>query len=419
MVDKKKERAMIFGKRTRVAMITVELAVSLALIVVVLFVALGLFGDNLKSVVENSNFKNVFNKDDSKFFSNYGKDYASSQIVVQVMGEQGLKQLRRKANNKAIDLIENPFDSNNNKNAVGIAYLSTVIKGIVGNGDICVYMMKDSNALCSDPEIGGYKYRISLSSSAIKITRIPEAATDRPYQGYESINLLLDSEVSSTLLSAFNESSGISSGGTTPDSTAMKYEKINALTQLLESKIGNNASLVRLLNTFKSQRKIKLTVEAKKILKDIFLTVGNRIEKSYRKCYCVQGMSGHYYCGHIRKCSQEGKAVQKDDKNSVDNHLDNLYAISERYSDANALLEAVIKESCTESGRQYLDLLTNDNLYHTYQYYVDSINDFAADNNVQLNPEWTKCTDAPIIIHPNVVDTTTGTTSDNPDEPIQ
>lgn len=164
--------------RCKSAMITVELAVSLLLVVVVLFVTLGLFGDNIRDMVANGNFKNIFNGESIRtFFANWGKNYNTSQIDVQVMGEQGLEQLRRKANNNNLDLIE-PNDhvvigpaqttALSEINANTIAYLAQIIYVIVGDKKVCSHMNKDSKEKCT--AIGlDEKYNVEISGNALTV----------------------------------------------------------------------------------------------------------------------------------------------------------------------------------------------------------------------------------------------------------
>ena len=89
------------------AMITVELAISLVLVLVVLFFTLGLFGNNLKDMFASSNFKNVFNGEDVKtFFAMFNRNYSNSQIDIQLLGQQGLQVVRKKANNGSLGILD-------------------------------------------------------------------------------------------------------------------------------------------------------------------------------------------------------------------------------------------------------------------------------------------------------------------------
>jgi len=249
---------MIVGNKNRLGMITVELAVSLVLIAVVIFVTLGLFSDNLKEMVGNGNFKNVFSKDDSTFFSKSSMDYASSQITVQVMGEQGLLQLRRKANNNAIPLIENPFDdTNSNGNQIG--YLVTIINGIVGDPDICVQMLKESDKKCSEDGIGGYKYLIDMSSSALTIKKVDVTGATVS----ETVILTLNNSVANALsgapisVSSFDTPAASPGGTVNKDSSADKY--MNAMKNIGDSLKSYGVTSILFgnsINVFKSQARL-------------------------------------------------------------------------------------------------------------------------------------------------------------------
>lgn len=139
-------------KNIKNAMITVELGISLVLIVVVIFVTLGLFGDNLKELVASGNFSRTWQNNDAKTFyeSFAGRDYSNSQMNVQVMGEQGLQNLRQKANNQLIKLIPDLIATSSTNLADNAAYLGLIINGIVGSPDACEYMKKPSNKLCEE-----------------------------------------------------------------------------------------------------------------------------------------------------------------------------------------------------------------------------------------------------------------------------
>ena len=100
------------------AMITVELAISLVLVLVVLFFTLGLFGNNLKDMFASSNFKNVFNGEDVKtFFAMFNRNYSNSQIDIQLLGQQGLQVVRKKANNGSLGILDANTTPNGNGNA--------------------------------------------------------------------------------------------------------------------------------------------------------------------------------------------------------------------------------------------------------------------------------------------------------------
>lgn len=81
--------------KSKKAGITIEIALSLALMVVVLFLVLGLFSNNLQAIAKNSGILNFFNKKNeiSKTFNtaDYQKvDPTQTQVNVQVVADQGL-----------------------------------------------------------------------------------------------------------------------------------------------------------------------------------------------------------------------------------------------------------------------------------------------------------------------------------------
>jgi hypothetical protein len=154
--------------------ITVEVAIGIALAAVVLIVAIGLFNENLSTMISNSGIANMFNNTGKTTYDKFNRDYASSQINIQLIGEQGLSMLRSLANNKAITQIDKYMDGTDTSytNVNSIGYLAAAINAIVGSPDICVYMKKDSDKKCDDPEIGGTLYNVTLNGSSIAFSKV-------------------------------------------------------------------------------------------------------------------------------------------------------------------------------------------------------------------------------------------------------
>lgn len=80
--------------------VTVEISLAMVLCLTILFVAIGIWGDNLGIMVQSSGIHNIFNKDNSAAkAANWGttqsktlvvNDPTPSQENTQIMGEQGL-----------------------------------------------------------------------------------------------------------------------------------------------------------------------------------------------------------------------------------------------------------------------------------------------------------------------------------------
>jgi len=226
--------------------VTIELAIGVALAVSVLFVILGLFNNNLKNMIVNTNLSNVFKNNDVKTaFTAFNKDYSNSQINVQIMGEQGLARLRKKANNLALTLIESPFN-NTNVNANTIEYLSLAIEAIVGRGDICVYMKNDSDKFCNEDGIGGYAYLINPSDpSVLTIKKVDSSGA--------SVSATVDLPLNAALGRAISSSAvPKDSSGRSTLSKNEKYSFVKNMTNNFQSHITIGASLIRMLNTFAS-----------------------------------------------------------------------------------------------------------------------------------------------------------------------
>lgn len=161
--------------------ITVEVAIGIALAVIVVLVALGLFSENLSNMVSSSGIANMFKNSNKTTYSSFGRDYTNSQVNVQLIGEQGLAMLRNIANNKAIEQIDKYMSGVDTSvtNVNSIAYLAIAINAIVGSPDICVYMKKDSDKKCNQDGIGGYSYRMNLNSGSITINKEGGGITPR------------------------------------------------------------------------------------------------------------------------------------------------------------------------------------------------------------------------------------------------
>lgn len=177
---------MMLKRKQKLGAVTIEVAIGIALAVVVLIVALGLFNENLSNMLTGSNIKNMFNNNDKTAYGSFGRDYSASQINVQIMGEQGLSMLRRIANNFAIEQLDQLYSSSDTsiKNYSSIGYLALAINSIVGSPDICVYMKEDSDKKCNDPKIGGYTYTVHLNNGSLMVKKEnnTQSPTTNPYK---------------------------------------------------------------------------------------------------------------------------------------------------------------------------------------------------------------------------------------------
>lgn len=269
---------MIFKNEQKPGTVSTELAIGISLAVVVLFVALGLFNDNLATMSFNSNMKNIFNGNTSKTaYTSFNRDYSNSQINVQIMGEQGLEMLRRKANNMMLDLIQKVFDGSDTsvKNANTIAYLSLAVNSMVGQPDVCTYMNKDSEKFCDEDGIGGYSYKVDYNGSSITLKKVD--STGRNILESKTINI------------SSNMSNALSNSGLTPDadgrsplSAEQKYEFIKNLSAKAESDIYSQDLLIKPQTTFKStglgNQKLKAA------FKTFLDSVTNSADKAYTEC---------------------------------------------------------------------------------------------------------------------------------------
>lgn len=308
---------MMRGKRGKLAAISTEVALSLVLAVAVLFVILGLFGDNVKNMIADSNFKNIFSNNALKTgFNSFSKDYTNSQINVQIMGEQGLEMLRRKANNMALELMQNPTD----ENKTAVLYLAMAIQGIVGSPDLCVFMTEDSDKLCPLTEPGGYAYKVDLSGSSPKIAK---ASTSGVSSG-SSVGLTMkaDGTTNSAATGAYTTSRYMSattgqtnsSSGTTTGADA-KYQYLQALTANFKGQISDGVSLVKFVETFASKNESKIDVDGLK--KDLKQVLGNIQETAINSHEdCDSGLN----TGKLldKKCNSGKKFIGKNELKGVE-----------------------------------------------------------------------------------------------------
>ena len=108
-----------YGKKN--ASITIEVSLSVALTVVVLFLVLGLFSDNLQTMAANSGIRNLFNRENEIAKTNpdsWGTsstrttvgvhDSTASQENIQVVAEQGLDYYVAQAEATISKYLETP-----------------------------------------------------------------------------------------------------------------------------------------------------------------------------------------------------------------------------------------------------------------------------------------------------------------------
>lgn len=227
-------------KRTRLrAAVSTEVAVGIALAAIVVVVAIALFNDNLSQMITNTNLVNMFNGNgDKTSFSSFNRDYKDSQINVQIMGEQGLSMLRRKANNKALELI----DQGASQNSSGIAYLATAIKAITGEPHICKYMKENSDEHCDDPSIGGYEQKVSILSKTLLLTDVDTSKVSV----YPTINPNVAAVISANPVSV-----DLNTGKSKLDKN-QKFEFIVKLTDEVSAYLSSDVLLLAPSKTFRT-----------------------------------------------------------------------------------------------------------------------------------------------------------------------
>ena len=244
-------------RKKRQGSVAPEIAIGVALAAIMVIVVLGMFGDNLSQMVTSSNINNMFKADSSKTaFSSFSRDYKSSQINVQIMGEQGLEMLRRKANNKAVELIASPFSIANPYSST-IAYLAKAVEIITGEPHICLYMEKDSEKHCDEDDIGGYNYNINQANTSITIQEVD--TTGKVVK--ETVILALNSNVAS-ILSSINIPKNSDGYSTLPSNE--KYKIIGKMSKDVLSYLTRKDALLMSVNNtrFVSSKKVANSSDA-------------------------------------------------------------------------------------------------------------------------------------------------------------
>lgn len=98
-----------FGLRRKRAGITVELLLAVVLAVVVLFLILGLFSNNLKHMVVNGNISRIFANNSAKTaYSSWGANPTQTQVNVQTVADNGLDWYLDQAQAALTNYIANP-----------------------------------------------------------------------------------------------------------------------------------------------------------------------------------------------------------------------------------------------------------------------------------------------------------------------
>lgn len=351
----------MFKKVSKSGTAMTEIAIGIALAAVAIAVGMGLFNDNLAGMVTNSNLSNFFGGNDSKTeFSAFNRDYSNSQISVQIMGEQGLQMLRRTANNKAITQIDNAFSGDTSeKNANSIGYLAMAIKAIVGSPDICIYMQKDSDKLCSEKEIGGYNYKIDSGSAALTIKKV-----DKTGNTVSKTKVLTMGDELSSIFSTIN----IPTGSTTANTlnTNEKYTFIKDLSTEAKPYIYSHVILINTVEAFESTKKTNL-LSANNLLSsltDILDKINSKTDEAYTRCHCYH-IFGVKVCVPWQRfathsgCS--GATVSDTDKSKVNNWASELKSsLSSSASSGVSSSELMALFTSSLDSNNIIDILNDD-----------------------------------------------------------
>lgn len=324
--------------RSKSAMVTTEVAVGIALAVVVLFVVIGLFNSNISTMISNNKIANMFKGNDSKTeYESFNRNYSESQVDVQIMGEQGLSMLRRKANNKALELIEaQPTSANINGDS--IAYLALVIQSVTTNHspNICVYMDKDSDDPCES--LDGNKYKITnLTSSALTVVETKPNGT--------AVGSPVTIKVDDAVREILSSSTLPSTDGTSTEITKEVYYFIRNLSTKLKTELTSDVLVVRPAKSVNDTSANYGEESATTVV--LVKEIGLALSQAYQGCLNLSTTSGSRYCTPI---------VSLEDYN-------NYNTWSNAYVKARATLVAsMANASLDERNQAVVELFVNDYL---------------------------------------------------------
>lgn len=195
-----------FGLRRKRAGITVELLLAVVLAVVVLFLILGLFSNNLKHMVVNGNISRIFANNSAKTaYSSWGTNPTQTQVNVQTVADNGA--LIRQYLNKARAAIDN-YKTNlptTIEQKEDLARQIT-IERVIGNND---YMNNTELAGYNTPDYGNIMANVNRKSKDY-YTTVEDADGTTLYLHYNEsgndISFRTDSKLNyGYILSAINE----------------------------------------------------------------------------------------------------------------------------------------------------------------------------------------------------------------------
>lgn len=119
-------------KGVKKAAITIEVAIGTAIAVIALFVALGIFSENLKTMIANSGISRIVaNNPNKTAIVKQAYDPTSSQVNVQIVGAQGLGYYLAKAQESITNYKKTP--PQNETQVQDLARQATIAKLIGGS----------------------------------------------------------------------------------------------------------------------------------------------------------------------------------------------------------------------------------------------------------------------------------------------
>lgn len=138
-------------KGVKKAAITMEVAIGTAIAIIALFVALGIFSENLKTMITNSGISRMFANNSAKTaIVKQAYDPTSSQVNVQIVGAQGLGYYFAQAQAAIANYKKNP--PKNEAEMQDLAKQATIAR--IGNLNGTEIISGDDLSLFRDPPYG-------------------------------------------------------------------------------------------------------------------------------------------------------------------------------------------------------------------------------------------------------------------------
>lgn len=176
------------------AEVTLEAVLAVALSAIVLFFVLGLFGDNVSTMVQNSRIYQLFNKDNSKKTSweKYDNDPTKTQMNVQIVADQATLSWYHNQALQQIEKLAAITDPLTDQQTIDLAKFLTIFSQSAPQGvnktkaltetyvegtNITYYQLARNNSIV----INDIEYRTQFPVHSLNKLKIVKWGTDKDY----------------------------------------------------------------------------------------------------------------------------------------------------------------------------------------------------------------------------------------------